>query len=700
LSWLLVPGSRRSILKFFLYLGWVKHLPMQLKLVAVLLFLIFASIARGQTPVIDSLQKIIAQNKKDSVEVLAYLGITDQYARNNIPVAKRYAYNALTLSRELNLPVQLSAAYSELTVINAQTNQNDSAKYYLGRLKKLAGEYKAIIIQSNYNSTAGLFYRKQGNYKASLPYMLEALRITKLGNNKTGVAGQTLNVGNTYLDMGKYRDAMAYHLEALKLFEALGNKRGMSFCYGEVGDDFTKLDQFTAAIPYIQRSLALKNELNDKKGIATAYVNLGEIEEGLKHPDKALPDYLEALALNQTLMLPIEEAKCDLYIGKLYAEGKDITNANGYFSRSGDLFKKLRDTVFLAVVNAEEASLQKNFIHRQKAEKTFLNTLSSSIKMGDKNTEVSNYRYLSDFYEQNKQYDKALLYNKKYHDKRDSLQNKQLQLQVKDLEQRYNLEKQEKEISLLKKDQLLDRANIENQKIFRYGAFLVILMLVTIGFLVMTRFRTVQKTRRLLELEKMRNSIARNLHDDVGSTLSSINILSNVALKQLEGNTMVSNDLKIIKDSSFSIMESMSDIVWAINPVNDSFEKTILKMKGFASAILEPAGISFDFREDGKLSGLKLSLDERKNLYLIFKEAVNNVAKYSEATTTEIILQKSQHQFLMKITDNGKGFDNAKEFEGNGLKNMKSRAVEMGAFFEINSGSAKGASVLVSVAIP
>jgi two-component system sensor histidine kinase UhpB len=174
--------------------------------------------------------------------------------------------------------------------------------------------------------------------------------------------------------------------------------------------------------------------------------------------------------------------------------------------------------------------------------------------------------------------------------------------------------------------------------------------------------------------------------------------LSKVALKQAEGNATVSRDLETIKNSSFSIMESMSDIVWAINPANDPFDKTVIKMRQFAAAILEPAGIEYSFNENGKLADLKIGVDERKNYYLIFKEAINNIAKYSGATSVAIELHKTGQQFLMKITDNGKGFDPGKQHPGNGLKNMKNRAGEMKATYDISSGMAAGTSI--SVAVP
>ena len=122
-------------------------------------------------------------------------------------------------------------------------------------------------------------------------------------------------------------------------------------------------------------------------------------------------------------------------------------------------------------------------------------------------------------------------------------------------------------------------------------------------------------------------------------------------------------------------------------------------MREFAAAILEPAGIRFTFDEDDKLSDLKLGVDERKNLYLIFKEAINNIAKYSGATLANILLHKTSHQFLMKIADNGKGFDNAKQHMGNGLKNMRSRSGEMNAAFEIESSPTTGTNISLAIAI-
>jgi len=665
--------------------------------------LIFAY-AGAQSPVIDSLQKILLQGRQDSTAAVVYIRLTDEYSRINIGEAKKCALQAEALCRKLRLDGTLSAAYSELTTLNVQTNQPDSARYYLELLKDLADMHPTVKIREDYNFTAGLYYRKQGNYKASLPYMLESLRLLTLEGNRTSMAGQNLNIGNSYQSLGDYKKAMGYHLRALELFDSLGNRRGLSFCYNSIGNDYMSLNQFAQALPYIEKSLALKNELNDKKGKAVSYMSLGEIEASLDHPEKALSGYRESLALNRELKLTLEEAKVDFDIGRLYVRQRQTDSAREYLTRSRDLFRELRDTFFMSAVDAADTATPATGSNGKtatsgEAAKIFLNTLNTSKVMGDKNMEISNYKYLSDYYAKSGLYDKALAYNEKYHSALDSIQNNELQLQLRKLEGQYNLEKKEKEINLLKEEKLLYQANLRNQEIFRYGALLLLLLLSVIGLLWAARNKVLQNAKRLIEIEKIRNHIARNLHDDIGSTLTSINILSKVALQHANGNGLVRDDLEKIKERSSTIMESMADIVWAINPANDTLDKTILKMKEFSAEILEPAGIGFSFREEGLMHGCRLGVGERKNIYLIFKEAINNMVKYSGATSADIILQRCDHRWVMEISDNGKGFDAQRTFSGNGLKNMQSRAAEMDGVCIIDSSPAAGTRIIVTVPI-
>lgn len=185
--------------------------------------------------------------------------------------------------------------------------------------------------------------------------------------------------------------------------------------------------------------------------------------------------------------------------------------------------------------------------------------------------------------------------------------------------------------------------------------------------------------------ERLRGKIARDLHDDLGSVLSSINITSKMALEGGVQQTIMEDYLKKIKNNSGKMMESMSDIVWAIDPQNDTLEKVLIRMKEFTAEILEPLNINYLFIDEIDFEGAKLDLNKRKNFYLIFKEGINNAAKYSQCTTVRVHIRSNNNCIILAITDNGKGFDRLKIKKGNGLRNMQERAFTMGGAVTISS---------------
>jgi signal transduction histidine kinase len=194
----------------------------------------------------------------------------------------------------------------------------------------------------------------------------------------------------------------------------------------------------------------------------------------------------------------------------------------------------------------------------------------------------------------------------------------------------------------------------------------------------------------------MRNSIADDLHDDIGSALSSISIMSELAkAKSPEASTLLAS----IEESTISMQENMSDIVWAIKSKNDSFENVLQRMNQFASEILDAKNIELHFESDASLSASKLSMKQRKNLYLFFKEAINNAAKHSDAKKIFVCIFKKDHHVDMIINDNGKGFDTNQTFHGNGMSTLKKRADELGGYFNIQSQINEGTVVEIKFKI-
>ncbi|MDP2042919.1 MAG: two-component regulator propeller domain-containing protein [Algoriphagus sp.] len=203
---------------------------------------------------------------------------------------------------------------------------------------------------------------------------------------------------------------------------------------------------------------------------------------------------------------------------------------------------------------------------------------------------------------------------------------------------------------------------------------------------------------RILAVVKLRSRLARDLHDDMGSTLSTINILSSMAKTKLGTDPAKSSEyISKISENSQRMMEAMDDIVWSIKPQNDSMEKLIARMREFANQVLESKDILFSMEIDDRVLGMKLSMDARRDLFLIFKEGINNAAKYSGASRVFISFGLDGRFFTMRIRDYGKGFDLKDLEEGNGLENMKKRAINLQGNLEIKTEPGQGTELVLKV---
>ena len=209
-----------------------------------------------------------------------------------------------------------------------------------------------------------------------------------------------------------------------------------------------------------------------------------------------------------------------------------------------------------------------------------------------------------------------------------------------------------------------------------------------------------QRINKLLAVEKVRTRVARDLHDDMGSVLSTINILSAMTkTKMAEDPVKASEYVGKISDNSQRMMEAMDDIVWSIKPANDSMQKITARMREFATGILEAKDIELDFNVDEKVNDVKLNMEARRDFFLLFKEAVNNVAKYSRCSKCSIHISLHQHRLLMDVQDNGVGFDVNKADSGNGLSNMQKRAEALKGRVSIQSKSSEGTQVTLNMPV-
>jgi ligand-binding sensor domain-containing protein/two-component sensor histidine kinase len=213
---------------------------------------------------------------------------------------------------------------------------------------------------------------------------------------------------------------------------------------------------------------------------------------------------------------------------------------------------------------------------------------------------------------------------------------------------------------------------------------------------------------RLVELERVRTRIATDLHDDIGSSLSQIAILSEVVSQRVpQGNAPVIEPLSLIAGTSREMVDSMSDIVWAINPERDHLRDLTQRMRRFASDIMSARDINLRFRAPDAEKDFHLGADLRREVYLIFKECVNNLVKHSGCTEAEVELRVVNHWIVLRISDDGCGFDTteakttglngAASLGGHGLASMRRRAVALGGTFEVKSELKRGTTSTLKV---
>ena len=229
---------------------------------------------------------------------------------------------------------------------------------------------------------------------------------------------------------------------------------------------------------------------------------------------------------------------------------------------------------------------------------------------------------------------------------------------------------------------------------YKTGWFIVLITLAIVivtGFVIYFAHR--MQLQRILMTQKVRNSIAGDLHDDIGSSLSSIMLMSEMAGKQPQ---QAPGYLAQISESARTIIENMNDIVWAINPDNDTVAQIVVRMQSFAADLLEKKNIALQFDAAPEIETLKLGMKERRNFYLIFKETIHNAVKYASCSRVKVKIEISGKMITLKIEDDGKGFDTAKSYTGNGLHNLQKRAGEIQGDLQLISSPGNGTSVLLN----
>jgi len=199
------------------------------------------------------------------------------------------------------------------------------------------------------------------------------------------------------------------------------------------------------------------------------------------------------------------------------------------------------------------------------------------------------------------------------------------------------------------------------------------------------------RINQIKKLEKVRSTISRDLHDEIGANLTNISYQSLVGKMNAGNKEKVEESFLHIYQDSHKVSEAMREIIWNINPANDLLENALPRMLQYATELLEARQIKVEAALPPQAQKLELPMEQRRDLYLIFKEAINNIAKHANATRVKIIFSVKQRELTLQILDDGIGYNPNTTFAGNGIRNMKNRAAkhrwELGLNEQIVNGS-------------
>ena len=587
---------------------------------------------------------------------------------------------------------------------------------------KIWGEFLFPQPDSAFHLAAGLFLQAKqvGNKK----YMAQALRIQGIAKylrgdldealncyergftiekeraDTLGMASSMRNMAMIYKDRGLLPMAMEYCTKSLNFFESKHSDKDIAAALNQIGSILEAQDDLPRALEHYKRSLTLATKVNDHELQMATLQNIGSllITQG---------KFADALAYADSALLILEPGKNDR--GQAYAlltKGLALKGLGRYDEaieseqKSLHLREAMGDNRGMArcLLNLSDAHLAKG--DRPKAVELGKHALTLAQKVGEVQGIANAATALYVAYKAMGRASEALAMHELAGQMEDSLRTEENQQGVIEKRMQYDFGKKESDTkAAFERQRAGERLELERTRSQRLLFLLAGTFVILLSALLLNRNRVMRR----LQIAQVRTRLSRDLHDDIGATLSSINILSTVAQRKAEAgdDAGAAASLTGISERTQRLMRNMSDIVWSVDPDRDSMEELLVRMREFGAAVLEPKDINYRVECRGELQ-TTLPPAVRSNLYLLFKEAVNNAAKHAEASEVTVCLEHEPSRLRLTIRDNGKGMDlhaqgNDKP-TGNGQRNMRARATEMKA--ELHVDSARGQGTTVRLVVP
>ncbi|MEP7171225.1 MAG: ATP-binding protein [Bacteroidota bacterium] len=440
--------------------------------------------------------------------------------------------------------------------------------------------------------------------------------------------------------------------EAVKIFEELisyfssikniGMEAYNHMCCAIV---YTDMKEFEKAEFHFKKNIELRKSMGDEFNLAVGYFNMAGVFNETGRNAQAKSAYL-------------------------------ITREIGI---------KLNNSVLLYLANAGLGTLANS----EKKWDESIDYAKKVLEFGPKTNDniAGANKLLYEAYENKKDYKKALDYYKIHIAANDSFHSAERLKNSDDLEARYQNKEKQTQIELLNTKNQVQQHETEMQKIMRNAIVIFSVVLIVLGILFFNRFKLKKKIESQQAIITDRNRISADLHDDIGSGLTKITLLSELIKREsaqpevLTGNEKIADTLK-------DMSGNLSEIIWTLNSKNDYLDNLFAYMRRYAAEYFEDSAIDLKIKSPSEIPRVHLTGEQRRNIFFVMKEALHNIVKHSDATEVQLNFIIHNNTLAVTVHDNGKGFQNSngvQSHSGNGLENMRNRMQSINGTFSLEN---------------
>ena len=644
---------------------------MLLKIFRLTILLLTGFSAYAQNPVIvDSLSREIKNAKHDSVKVRLLNELSAHYLFTNTTGARNPAIESLDLSEKTGNSKGKMDALSRLGVMHFRLANYDSSIIFYQKGLRHAESVNDTTYILKYRGNIALSLSGEGKYQEALKEYFSIINLQKKFSPAT-VSKNILDMASIYYHLKDYKNAYKWALESKELAEKYNDQKTLANAYGSLGVFFKELGKTEEALTCHKVSYKMKKEQGDISGQINSLINIGTILQEKE-------DYPGSLKITDTVILLAKET------------GAVNQQANALINR-GVIFTYMEQY--------------------EKANESFKEALSQYRELGSLNGVMLTTEKLGSNAIRRRNFEEAAMFLQESLTLKDSLYGINMADAIAEMRTKFDTEKKEQEnLQLLKDNELKNfmlAAEVQhrrNQFYLFIAAGVVVLLLFLLIFI---RFRNKKKSelekqrsmglKAVIEAEeKERIRIARELHDGLGQMLSTARV--NIAALEGEVNPddekLVTNSLTVIDDS----IKEVRNISHKMMPVALIEFGLIKAVDVLVMRINEARAMTIQFHHNG-IDRLEQSVEI--SIYRIIQEVLNNIIKHSDAKNIMIDLHKSGTKILLKINDDGKGFNTGDigKSKGIGWNNIYSRLSVINGNMDVQSDPGRGTVINIDFTI-